>query len=281
MARYEKGDKYVGGTTFRKPSGETYKVSGTFTSPSGKVSRISDTGRVTTVREGKRRSKKDPMEYYEQALEAQKKARGEEYKTGQRALEQSAEDAARRAYVTYMQQTRALPEQLAAAGIGGGAAETSRLGLETGYGAGLSGIEQQRLQGLAGLQSQYQRGIATDVAAAQQQMANLAIQRQREEEARQYELQRIRAQQEAQKPAKPVAQQSAQPAAEPETPRREPKGGYPKMGSYEMIQIFDDVLKSNKTQTERLNHLSKLFQDNKISAQMRDQMAYAIVNQGR
>ena len=49
---YGTGDKYVGGTTFKRADGSTYDVSGSFTSPGGKVSEISG-GNITTISSNK------------------------------------------------------------------------------------------------------------------------------------------------------------------------------------------------------------------------------------
>ncbi len=65
------------------------------------------------------------------------------------ALDASYRDLGRQAYVNRMQSQRDLAQLLAAQGINGGAAESTRLGLDTAYGDALRRMEQGRLGELA------------------------------------------------------------------------------------------------------------------------------------
>lgn len=60
-------------------------------------------------------------------------------------INQNAEDNARQAYIQYMQSKKALPQQLAAQGITGGATETANLGLATTYQNNLNDINRNRI----------------------------------------------------------------------------------------------------------------------------------------
>lgn len=187
---YSSGDKYAGGNTFVRPDGSRYDVSGSFTSPSGKESHIDSNGKVTTVSSGSGSGyNSDSAEKaYQKMLDAQLKARESAFNSGKSLLNTQANDASRQAYIQYMQSKKALPEQLSAVGINGGAAESSLLGLEGSYGNNLNSIESAKNKGIAELEAQYESGAATDTAAAQQYIAQLAEQRRKEALAQQNQL---------------------------------------------------------------------------------------------
>ena len=153
-------------------------------------------------------SKTPYMDLYS-AFEEQTKKKGNTYKTklkeqydvsrgdGGRAYDTSAEEQ----YVNYMQQQRALPEELASAGITGGAAESSLIRLKAGYGQGLGNIERQRASSLSDLQKSYMSSLS-DYEQAQTQQLEDAYARYMEKQAaydeqlRQEELARQEAQKE-------------------------------------------------------------------------------------
>lgn len=127
---------------------------------------------------------------YQEMLNAQTSARRSAYEGGKsalalqaqsakEALQRKAADAAQQLWIQRMQSGQALPEQMATAGLKGGATESELARLEAGYGSGISGvqrsqmeglsdIERQRLEGLTGLEGQYQSGLAIDATQAQQ-----------------------------------------------------------------------------------------------------------------
>lgn len=63
-------------------------------------------------------------------------------------INQSADDNARQAYVMYMQNKKALPQQLASQGATGGATETANLGLSSNYENNVNSINQNRTNSL-------------------------------------------------------------------------------------------------------------------------------------
>ncbi len=63
-----------------------------------------------------------------------------EYDKQKNPIQQAAQDAARQAYVQYMQSQRALPQSLSAYGQSGGMAESTALGLQTNYGNNVNDI---------------------------------------------------------------------------------------------------------------------------------------------
>lgn len=63
-------------------------------------------------------------------------------------INQSADDNARQAYVMYMQNKKALPQQLASQGVTGGATETANLGLSSNYENNVNSINQNRTNSL-------------------------------------------------------------------------------------------------------------------------------------
>lgn len=71
-------------------------------------------------------------------------------------------------YREYMQSLRTLPEFLAAQGMTGGLAESSRVKLDTGYGENLNTSEQQRLASLADLDAEGVKAQYTNDASARQ-----------------------------------------------------------------------------------------------------------------
>jgi hypothetical protein len=112
------------------------------------------------------------------------------------SLGQASSEALRQAYIRKMQEERALPEQLQALGISGGAAESTAAGIQSAYGQNVSNIERQRLQELADIEkaySQNQANIGRDYS--QTMMSQYAsalpqyLQQQREEQQAQREAQ--------------------------------------------------------------------------------------------
>lgn len=211
---YSAGDKYAGGNTFVRPDGSRYDVSGSFTSPSGKESYIDSSGNVTTISSGSGSSGSDSAaRAYQKMLDAQLEARKSAFNSGKNLLNTQANDASRQAYIQYMQSKKALPEQLSAVGINGGAAESSILGLEGSYGNNLNSIESAKNKGIAELEAQYESGAATDTAAAQQYIAQLAEQRRKEALAQQNQLAQLQqTASAAAKPYQPAVQRTAESA---------------------------------------------------------------------
>lgn len=229
---YSSGDKYAGGSTFVRPDGSRYDVSGSFTSPSGKESYIDSSGNVTTISSGSKSSSgsgsssdssgsgssgssgsDSAARAYQKMLDAQLEARKSAFNSGKNLLNTQANDASRQAYIQYMQSKKALPEQLSAVGINGGAAESSILGLEGSYGNNLNSIESAKNKGIAELESQYESGAATDTAAAQQYIAQLAEQRRKEALAQQNQLAQLQqSASAAAKPYQPAVQRTAESA---------------------------------------------------------------------
>lgn len=64
------------------------------------------------------------------------------------SINQSADDNARQAYVMYMQNKKALPQQLASRGATGGATETANLGILSNYENNVNSINQNRANSL-------------------------------------------------------------------------------------------------------------------------------------
>ena len=63
-------------------------------------------------------------------------------------INQAADDSARQAYIQFMQQKKALPQQLASQGATGGATETANLGLSTTYQNNVNTINQNKANSL-------------------------------------------------------------------------------------------------------------------------------------
>lgn len=98
-------------------------------------------------------------------------------------LKSQYEKAAQQAYIAKMQGAKALPQQLAAQGLTGGATESANLALETNYGNGLNQLTDTYNEGMAQVDrdaANYRAtgdiSIAQNAAQYQQQMANAALQ---------------------------------------------------------------------------------------------------------
>lgn len=100
----------------------------------------------------------------EKVLAAQNKAREDAYTAQQTALQQERESALRQAYIGQQQALAQLPEQLATAGINGGAAESSLVRLNRAYGSKRADIGGQYAKASGELQVQ-QAAAAADAAA--------------------------------------------------------------------------------------------------------------------
>lgn len=105
------------------------------------------------------------------AQEAQRKAREEayqrsaaqqktDYEFGQRQLNSATDSALQQAYINKMMSERTLDQQLAAQGIGGGAAETTIAGLLNNYGSSRNALETERQAQLASLLNTHQNNMA-------------------------------------------------------------------------------------------------------------------------
>lgn len=68
-------------------------------------------------------------------------------------INRSYDDAATNAYISYMQGQRQLPQQLAAAGITGGAAESSTIGARAGYESNVNQVNMARQKALSDIES--------------------------------------------------------------------------------------------------------------------------------
>lgn len=97
--------------------------------------------------------------------------------------------AAQQAYIAKMQGQKALPQQLAAQGLTGGATESANLALETNYGNGLNDLTNTYNQGVSQIDrdaANYRAtgdiSIAQNAAQYQQQMANAALQAAQQQE---------------------------------------------------------------------------------------------------
>lgn len=105
------------------------------------------------------------------AQEAQRKAREEAYQRGvaqqkenyafgQGQLNSATDSALQQAYINKMMNERTLAQQLAAQGIGGGAAETTTAGMLNNYGSSRNALETERQSQLASLLNTYQNNLA-------------------------------------------------------------------------------------------------------------------------
>lgn len=119
-----------------------------------------------------------PNDYYNQALDAYQasldaqraameaeynNARnqlGDAYNRSRNNLSQNADDAYRQAYITYMQNRRGLNQQLANAGINGGAMESTIANLYNNYGNDRAGIEREYAGALGDLEADYNSNLA-------------------------------------------------------------------------------------------------------------------------
>jgi hypothetical protein len=120
------------------------------------------------------------------AQEAQRKAREEayqrsaaqqktDYEYGQGQLNSATDSALQQAYINKMMNQRTLAQQLAAQGIGGGAAETttSRNALETERAAQLASLLNTYQNNMAQLENQKASGDAADLSQYQTNLSNL------------------------------------------------------------------------------------------------------------
>lgn len=105
------------------------------------------------------------------AQEAQRKAREEayqrsaaqqktDYEYGQGQLNSAVDSALQQAYINNMMSRRTLDQQLAAQGIGGGAAETTTAGMLNNYGSSRNALETERAAQLASLANTFQNNMA-------------------------------------------------------------------------------------------------------------------------
>lgn len=119
-----------------------------------------------------------PNDYYNQALDAYQasldaqraameaeynNARnqlGDAYNRSRNNLSQNANDAYRQAYISYMQNRRGLNQQLANAGINGGAMESTIANLYNNYGNDRAGIEREYAGALGDLEADYNNNLA-------------------------------------------------------------------------------------------------------------------------
>ena len=127
---------------------------------------------------------------------------GQNYATGVENINKAAEEAQRQNYITKEMQQRNIGQQLAAAGLNGGAAETTILGLANKYGENRRMVDADRINNVAtleaqkaqqeaaaqteynGLVSQIESNYATQLAAAREAEAQRALQREMAEAER-------------------------------------------------------------------------------------------------
>lgn len=120
---------------------------------------------------------------------------GQNYTTGVENINKAAEEAQRQNYITKEMQQRNIGQQLAAAGLNGGAAETTILGLANKYGENRRMVDADRINNVAALEaqkaqqeaaaqteyntllSQIESNYATQLAAAREAEADRAFQR--------------------------------------------------------------------------------------------------------
>lgn len=126
----------------------------------------------------------------EKVLAAQQTAREQAYAAQQTALQDQREEALRQAYISQQQSLLQLPEQLAGAGINGGAAESSLVRLNRAYGSQRADINSQYARAYGELQTQRAASAADAAAQAAQNRidymgAESALRAELEERARQ------------------------------------------------------------------------------------------------
>lgn len=97
---------------------------------------------------------------------------GQNYTTGVENINKAAEEAQRQNYITKEMQQRNIGQQLAAAGLNGGAAETTILGLANKYGENRRMVDTDRINNVAALEAQK----AQQEAAAQTEYNSLRAQ---------------------------------------------------------------------------------------------------------
>lgn len=120
---------------------------------------------------------------------------GQNYTTSVENINKAAEEAQRQNYITKEMQQRNIGQQLAAAGLNGGAAETTILGLANKYGENRRMVDADRINNVAALEaqkaqqeaaaqteyntllSQIESNYATQMAAAKEAEADRAFQR--------------------------------------------------------------------------------------------------------
>lgn len=120
---------------------------------------------------------------------------GQNYTTSVENINKAAEEAQRQNYITKEMQQRNIGQQLAAAGLNGGAAETTILGLANKYGENRRMVDADRINNVAALEaqkaqqeaaaqteyntllSQIESNYATQLAAAREAEADRAFQR--------------------------------------------------------------------------------------------------------
>ena len=130
---------------------------------------------------------------------------GQNYTTGVENINKAAEEAQRQNYITKEMQQRNIGQQLAAAGLNGGAAETTILGLANKYGENRRMVDADRINNVAtleaqkaqqeaaaqteynGLVSQIESNYATQLAAAREAEAQRALQREMAEAERAFQ----------------------------------------------------------------------------------------------
>lgn len=123
---------------------------------------------------------------YIDAYNAYKENQDKIYKQQQDALKSQNEadankinasynNTARQAYIQQMQSRNALPEQLKAQGITGGASETALINLQNNYGKNIANNESARGTALADLTQGYNNNLSSLATAYQQQMANAEL----------------------------------------------------------------------------------------------------------
>lgn len=126
------------------------------------------------------------LEQQRAAAEAAKQAAINQWNAQKPGINQTAEDAARQAYINRQQAGRNLPQQLAATGQSGGLTESALLGLDTTYQNNQANIERDRQDAIrqvdlgianAGQEAAYQQ--AQIEAQFAQMMAQQAAERQR------------------------------------------------------------------------------------------------------
>lgn len=221
---YSAGDKYVGGTTFRRSDGSTYNVGGSFTSPSGRISDIDSSGNVTTT--GSRDKNQVGNTYYNNgngnytssgnltsqneylskmqsaanaAAEAQRAKTNQAVsalESNRSTIERNAEEAARQAYISKMLTQKNLAQQLKATGYSGGLSDTAVLRMNTNYENSRDNIMKQKVDALNDLNSQVAQAKASGKISAaqaesewQQKLADLQYNLQKEAAAQQMQQQ--------------------------------------------------------------------------------------------
>lgn len=126
---------------------------------------------ITAAQQQAAEAQRRAEEQLRAAQEAQRKAREEaynrsaaqqktDYEFGQGQLNSATDNALQQAYINKMMNERTLAQQLAAQGIGGGAAETTTAGLLNNYGSSRNALETERQAQLASLFNTYQNNMA-------------------------------------------------------------------------------------------------------------------------